>query len=202
MAIETNRCISHLLEGRIVGTTPTGLPMYEPDPVGEYYQRITIEPKENSLQFLRQEQSIDKIALDSMFNKLNMISVEGDIYYFPKNIVVKVQSSKSKIPYLAITNGDLFAIKAKKEKSKSGYEPLFGFGTDVSFYKTENIGAPGKISTNLGTGHIFYKSPTWKLGETYFNLSKVGVLGDFDKFCAFKRRCDLAAHQSKLPKTG
>lgn len=201
MNTERDQGVSHLLEGRVIGVTPTGLPMYEPDPVGEYYQR-TIAPRENYLLFLRQEQSIDKIALDSIFNKLNKISEEGDIYYFPKNSVVKVQSSNSKIPYLAITNGDLFAIKAKEEKSKSGYEPLYGFGIDVSFYKTENIGAPGKISTNLGPGHIFYRSSTWEIGKTYFNLSKAGVLGDFDKFCDFKKRSDLTAHQSKLPKTG
>lgn len=165
MSIETNQGISHLLDGKVIGLTPTGLPMYEPDPTDEYYQR-SIEPRENNLLFLRQEQDVDRMALDSIFNRLNReISKmaenndEREIYYFPKGSQLSTQSSNVKdngnhVVYYAVTNERLFARKAKE--SKSGYEFLPGLDSDVSFYKKQNIGAPNKISTKMIPGLKFY----------------------------------------------
>lgn len=207
MSTETNQGISHLLDGEVIGLTPTGLPMYEPDPTDEYYQR-SIEPRENNLLFLRQEQDVDRIALDSIFNRLNCeISKmaenndEREIYYFPKGSQLSTQSPNVRdngnhVVYYAVTNERLFARKAKE--SKSGYEFLPGLDSDVSFYKKQNIGAPNKISTKMIPGLKFYRSPTWKIEKTYFNLSKSGTLGDFDKFCAFIRRSDELSRHRKI----
>lgn len=197
--------LEHLLrEETPIFYTKNGDPVYPQDSTGEYYQRHSVSRENNPL-FYRHEQDVDRLAIDSIFNKLNKINEEGDIYYFPKKSLLSVKSPNigrngSHIVYYAVTDERLFARKTKEEVSKSGYEPIVGLGSDISFYKKESIGAPSKISTELTQGRIFYRSRSgsWKIGETYFNLTKAGVLGDFDKFFAFIKNSDQKAQESRL----
>lgn len=209
--------LDHLLEGeKPIFYTDKGEPVFSADNPEEFYSR-PIEDRSVNPMFIKEQENNFRAEMGPLFKQIcedvSAMQTNKDsreIFYIPKDTRLFVEPKKTGTLYPADSKDRLFVVingtavldiknKGKGKEIRTAYELLPSNSRRISLKSRENdlgesITKPGKIAKDC---RLVIPS-TYLEGERYFNLSKAGVLGNFDQFCDCVKRCDEKAQKSKL----